>query len=144
LFGLGCRSIQETNIGRLVPTAAMIGRRFPHVLKAAAGGDEAAFELLWRDLQPRLLRYFTVIASAAAEELAAATWLAVIGGLGRFSGTEPAFRAWVFTIARRQVGGWWRQNGGKPAEQLSVTDRIEPTAIDELPAPGQGVHPGRP
>jgi hypothetical protein len=55
----------------------MIGHEFPAVL-AAARGDEEAFGRLWRDLQPRLLRYFAVAAPAAAEDLASETWLAVI------------------------------------------------------------------
>jgi RNA polymerase sigma-70 factor, ECF subfamily len=120
----------------------MIGRRFPHVLKAAAGGDEAAFGVLWHDLQPRLLRYFTVMVPTAAEELAAATWMAVIGGLSRFRGSEPAFRAWVFTIARHQLGGWQRQSGGNPAEQRPVTNSIERAAFDDPVTPSKAFRPG--
>jgi hypothetical protein len=33
----------------------MIGPSFEAVLAAAAGGDELAFGILWRDLQPGLL-----------------------------------------------------------------------------------------
>jgi RNA polymerase sigma-70 factor, ECF subfamily len=139
LCGLGCRSIQETNIARWVPAAAMIGRRFPHLLKAAAGGDEAAFRVLWHDLQLRLFRYFTVMATAAGEELAAATWMAVIGGLSRFRGSEPAFRAWVFTIARHQLGSWQRRSGGNPAEQRPVTDGVQPAAFDDPVGSLQGI-----
>ena len=53
----------------------MIGPDFPVVLGAAARGDEEAFGRLWRDLQPRLLRYFMVAAPAVAEDLASETWL---------------------------------------------------------------------
>ena len=42
----------------------MIGPSFPAVLTAAAGGDEDAFEVLWHDLQPRLVRYFKLITAA--------------------------------------------------------------------------------
>ena len=34
----------------------MVGPSFTAVLDAAAAGDEAAFRVLWRDLQPGLLR----------------------------------------------------------------------------------------
>jgi RNA polymerase sigma-70 factor, ECF subfamily len=59
----------------------MIGLRFPELLVAAQGGDEQAFAVLWRDLQPAVLRYFQVAAAEAAEDLAADTWMSVIGGL---------------------------------------------------------------
>jgi RNA polymerase sigma-70 factor (ECF subfamily) len=114
----------------VVPAVAMIGRRFPRVLEAAAGGDEDAFGLLWHDLQPRLLRYLTVMAPAAAEELASQTWLGVVGGLGRFCGSEPAFRAWVFTIARHKLLEWRHQGAHKPTQQLPATDSFEVAAPD--------------
>jgi RNA polymerase sigma-70 factor, ECF subfamily len=87
----------------------MIGPSFEAVLAAAAGGDEPAFGILWRDLQPGLLRYLNALAPGAGEDLASETWLRVVGRLDRFSGDERAFRAWVFTVARhRAVERWWR------------------------------------
>jgi RNA polymerase sigma-70 factor (ECF subfamily) len=86
----------------------MIGPAFPHVLVAAQGGDEQSFETLWRDLHPAMLRYLQVVAPAAAEDLAADTWMRVIGALSRFVGDEPGFRAWVFTVARHQALDWHR------------------------------------
>jgi RNA polymerase sigma-70 factor, ECF subfamily len=119
------------HVGQLAPASAMIGPTFPAVLRAAAGGDEDAFGMLWCNLQPRLLRYFRVIAPGAAEDLASKTWLGVIRGIGRFCGSEPAFRAWVFTIARHQVLDWRRQGARKPTEQLPVTDTVELAACDD-------------
>ena len=101
----------------------MIGPEFPVVLGAAARGDEDTFGRLWRDLQPRLLRYFMVAAPAAAEDLASETWLGVVRGIDRFEGNEPAFRAWVFTIARHEVLDWRRRAARRPAERLGA-DRI--------------------
>jgi hypothetical protein len=75
----------------------MIGPSFEAVLAAAAGGDELAFGILWRDLQPGLLRYLNALAPGAGEDLASETWLRVVGRLDRFAGDERAFRAWVFT-----------------------------------------------
>ena len=68
----------------------MIGPRFPDLLAAAQGGDEQAFAVLWRELQPAVLRYFQVATKEAAEDLAADTWTAVIGRLGRFRADERA------------------------------------------------------
>jgi RNA polymerase sigma-70 factor (ECF subfamily) len=109
----------------------MIGPEFPAVLEAATRGDEEAFGRLWRDLQPRLLRYFMVAAPAAAEDLASETWLAVVRGIDRFRGNEPAFRAWVFTIARHEVLDWRRRAARRPIEDPPVTNLIDLAAPDD-------------
>jgi RNA polymerase sigma-70 factor, ECF subfamily len=109
----------------------MIGPEFPAVLGAAAGGDEEAFGRLWRDLQPRLLRYFMVAAPVAAEDLASETWLGVIRGLDRFQGNEPAFRAWVFTIARHEVLDWRRRAARRPIADLPMSDLADQVAPDD-------------
>ena len=109
----------------------MIGPSFPAEFAAAAGGDEDAFGVLWHDLQPRLLRYFKVIAPEAAEDLASETWLAVIRGIGRFQGDEAAFQAWVFTIARHKARDGWRRAARRPVEELQATSLKEPSAPDD-------------
>ena len=119
------------HVGQLAPAAAMIGPTFAAVLAAAAGGDEDAFGMLWYDLQPRLLRYFRVAAAGAAEDLASDTWLRIIRSIGRFQGSEPAFQAWVFTIARHQVLDWRRRAARKPTQDLPVTGLAEPLAPDD-------------
>ena len=119
------------HVGHLAPAVAMIGPSFPVVLRAAAAGDEGAFERLWHDLQPRLLRYFGVIAPGTAEDLASETWLAVIGNIGRFQGNEPAFRAWVFTIARHKVLDWRRRATRRGTEDLPANGLIEQAAPDD-------------
>jgi RNA polymerase sigma-70 factor, ECF subfamily len=88
----------------------MIGPSFEAVLAAAAGGDELAFGILWRDLQPGLLRYLNALAPGAGEDLASETWLRVVGRLDRFAGDERAFRAWVFTVARHRAVDRWRRS----------------------------------
>jgi hypothetical protein len=63
----------------------MIGPAFEALLGDAKGGDEHAFGVLYRDLQPSLLRYLRVLAPRAAEDLAAETgcgwcgrWVALV------------------------------------------------------------------
>jgi RNA polymerase sigma-70 factor, ECF subfamily len=109
----------------------MIGPEFPAVLSAAVRGDEDAFGRLWRDLQPRLLRYFAVVSRAAAEDLASETWLGVVRGLDRFEGNEPAFRAWVFTIARHEVLDWRRRAARRPTLDLPAIALAEQAAPDD-------------
>jgi RNA polymerase sigma-70 factor, ECF subfamily len=107
----------------------MIGPSFPAVLAAAQGGDEQAFAVLWRDLQPAVLRYLRVAAPVAAEDLAADTWISVIRGLARFRGDEQNFRTWVFTAARHRAMDWHRQAVRRPVASLPVellADRAAP------------------
>ena len=108
----------------------MIGLDFPDVLRAAVRGDEDAFGRLWHDLQPRLLRYFTVVSPAVADDLASETWLGVVRGIHRFQGNEPAFRAWVFTIARHEALDW-RRRGARRVTELPVTELVEQAAPDD-------------
>ena len=109
----------------------MIGPLFPDLLAAAQGGDEQAFAVLWRDLQPAVLRYFQVAAAEAAEDLAADTWMAVIRGLGRFRGDERDFRAWVFTAARHRSIDWRRQAVRRPTSSIPVEQLAEQPAPDD-------------
>jgi RNA polymerase sigma-70 factor, ECF subfamily len=109
----------------------MIGLDFPEVLRAAVRGDRDAFGRLWYDLQPRLLRYFSVVSSAAGEDLASETWLGVVRGIHRFQGGEPAFRAWVFTIARHQALDWRRRTARQAIVDLPVTGLVEQAAPDD-------------
>jgi len=109
----------------------MIGPSFPAVLGAAQGGDEQAFAVLWRDLQPAVLRYLRVAAPAAAEDLAADTWISVIRGLARFRGNERDFRAWVFTVARHRAMDWRRQAARRPVGSLPVELLAERPAPDD-------------
>jgi RNA polymerase sigma-70 factor (ECF subfamily) len=71
-------------------------------LSAALRGDKHGFALLWRALQPGVLRYLRVLAGEHAEDAASETWLQVIRDLHRFQGDVPAFRGWLFRIARHR------------------------------------------
>jgi RNA polymerase sigma-70 factor (ECF subfamily) len=100
----------------------VIGAAFGAVLADAQDGDEAAFTRLFRDVQPALLRYLRVLAPEVAEDVASETWLRVMNGLTRFSGDEDAFRAWLFTIARRQVIDWQRARARRRTVPLADSE----------------------
>jgi RNA polymerase sigma-70 factor (ECF subfamily) len=106
----------------------VIGDDFARVLAAAQGGDEAAFACLWRDLNPPLLRYLT-LGGEDADDVAAETWTAVVAGLGRFRGDETAWRAWVFTTARRRAV----DAGRKRARETRLGWRAGTWATDTSP-----------
>jgi RNA polymerase sigma-70 factor (ECF subfamily) len=80
-------------------------------LRDARRGDEWAITLLVRSIQPGLLRYLQRKAPAAAEDLASETWLAAAQQLAHFEGSFAAFRALVFTIARRRAVDHYRRLG---------------------------------
>lgn len=87
-----------------LPVPSMtIGSDFPAVLDAARTGAEWALAAIYRDLQPRLLRYLALHEPTSADDLASEVWIGVAQSLRRFSGDEGDFHAWIFTIARRRM-----------------------------------------
>jgi RNA polymerase sigma-70 factor (ECF subfamily) len=96
----------------------VIGEGFAAVLAAAQEGSEAAFARLWRDANPALLRYLKVVAADSAEDVAAETWVQVVRGLARFRGDEAAWRAWLFTTARRRAIDAIRRGARHPQAPL--------------------------
>ena len=96
----------------------MIGEEFADLLAAAQGGSEAAFSRLWRNGNPALLRYLRVIAPGAEEDIAAETWVCVVRGLSSFTGEEQAWRAWLFTTARRRAIDLARHRSRRPEAAL--------------------------
>ncbi|GAA4684199.1 RNA polymerase sigma factor [Phytohabitans rumicis] len=92
-------------------------------LTAAIQGDSAAFAVLWRALQPALLRYLRVIVGEAAEDVASETWLQAARDLRRFSGPPHVFRVWLFTIARNRAIDERRRARRRPEEPRDLSDR---------------------
>jgi RNA polymerase sigma-70 factor, ECF subfamily len=87
---------------------------FDRRLHAAKAGDEASFTELFRSVQPRLLRYLRTVGGALADDVAAETWVSVVRGLGRFTGDEAQWNAWVFTIARARLVDARRRSARTP------------------------------
>jgi len=110
---------------------AVFGEEFPAVLEAAQHGSEAAFTRLWLDANPALVRYLRVIAPESAEDVAADTWVQVVRGLRRFRGDEAAWRAWLFTRARRRMIDASRRRSRRREEPLhDVPAEALPLAAD--------------
>ena len=73
-------------------------------LDAAQRGDEAGFVALYRDVQPRLLRYATVLVGRDnAEDVTAEAWLQICRDLHRFTGDIDRFRGWAATIVHHRA-----------------------------------------
>jgi RNA polymerase sigma-70 factor, ECF subfamily len=112
--------------GPCVNTQHVVGDDFERVLADAQGGNEDQFAVLWRDANPALLRYLRVLAPEGAEDIAAETWVHVVRGLTRFTGDEAAWRAWLFTTARRRLLDQARMRRRHPAEPL---DEVAPAEL---------------
>jgi RNA polymerase sigma-70 factor (ECF subfamily) len=96
-------------------------------VRSAQDGDEEAFRLLYRTLQPGLLRYLTVLVGADAEDVASETWLQIARDLHSFAG-DPGFRAWATRIARNRALDHLRRQRRRPALPVPVE------ALADLPA----------
>ncbi len=83
-------------------------------LAAARAGAEWGFVVLYRDLQPRLLRYATALVGAEAEDVTAETWLHVARDLHRFEGSIDGFRGWASTICRHRATDVARVRARRP------------------------------
>ncbi len=104
--------------GLCVDTQHVVGDDFAGVLAEAQAGNDDQFAVLWRDANPALLRYLRVLAPENADDIAAETWVHVVRGLPRFIGDEAAWRAWLFTTARRRLIDQVRLRKRHPAEPL--------------------------
>jgi RNA polymerase sigma-70 factor (ECF subfamily) len=76
--------------------------------------DPEVFRALYRDIQPRLLRYLRALAGDDAEDVASETWLQVTRDIGSFTGDQDGFRGWVTTIARHRALDQARRRGRRP------------------------------
>jgi RNA polymerase sigma-70 factor, ECF subfamily len=117
--------------GLCTDTQHVVGDDFAGVLADAQGGSDDQFAVLWRDANPALLRYLRVLAPENAEDIAAETWVHVVRGLDRFTGDEAAWRAWLFTTARRRLLDQARMRKRHPSEPLDEISAADlPSAPD--------------
>jgi RNA polymerase sigma-70 factor (ECF subfamily) len=69
----------------------------------AQDGDETAFAIAYRIVQPGLLGYLRGLVGDDAEDVASDAWLEIARDLGRFKGDGAGFRGWTATIARHRA-----------------------------------------
>ncbi|MEU6391453.1 RNA polymerase sigma factor [Streptomyces sp. NPDC046939] len=94
----------------------------------AQEGDEAAFAVAYRLVQPGLLGYLRGLVGHEAEDVAADAWLEIARDLGRFRGDGAGFRGWTATIARHRALDLLRRQKVRPR-----TTALEQDVLD-LPA----------
>jgi len=91
----------------------------------AQDGDEAAFAVAYRIVQPGLLGYLRGIVGDDAEDVASDAWLEIARDLGRFKGDGPGFRGWSATIARHRALDHLRRQKVRPRSATLEQDVLE-------------------
>ncbi|MEV5435725.1 RNA polymerase sigma factor [Streptomyces sp. NPDC052682] len=99
----------------------------------AQEGDEAAFAVAYRLVQPGLLGYLRGLVGDDAEDVASDAWLEIARDLGRFRGDGAGFRGWTATIARHRALDHLRRRKVRPQATTLEQDVLE------LPGP-QSTH----
>lgn len=128
-------------VNRRVDAATPTGRAalaaspdLAEALAAAQRGDPDAFRVLYRDTQPRVLRYLHALVGDDAEDVASETWLQVTRDLADFAGDADGFRGWVATIARHRAIDHQRYRGRRPAMPVPAEDLAYLAAGDDTAA----------
>ena len=134
--------------GASMPTLAVPGPRSPvaesgelpacttadltAALHAARHGDEAGFVAIYRNVQPRLLRYATVLVGRdAAEDVTAEAWLQISRDLHKFAGDGDRFRGWAATIVHHRAMDVCRAGARRPTTALPDDERDEPVGASD-------------
>jgi RNA polymerase sigma-70 factor (ECF subfamily) len=100
----------------------------------ARAGDAEAFRVLYRSVQPRLLRYLKgMVGTGDAEDVASEAWVQIARDLGSFVGDGDAFRGWAATIARHRALDHLRRLRRRPVTPVPV-EAFEYMIGDEDPA----------
>jgi RNA polymerase sigma-70 factor, ECF subfamily len=90
----------------------------------AQGGDPEAFRALYREVQPRLLRYLQALVGDDAEDVASETWLHIARDLHTFQGDGDGFRGWAATIARHRALDHLRRRSRRPPPVLMPSEDL--------------------
>jgi RNA polymerase sigma factor (sigma-70 family) len=80
----------------------------------AQDGDEAAFGVVYRAVQPILLGYVRALVGDDADDVTAGAWHDIVRDLPGFRGDGAAFRGWAAAVARRRALGHLRRFGPRP------------------------------
>lgn len=72
---------------------------FDQLVEEAIRGSDTAFTLLWRNFQPRMVRYLAMFTNEP-EDLCSEVWIKIATSIKSFQGDSQAFKGWIYTIAR--------------------------------------------
>jgi len=97
---------------------------FDQLVEEAVRGSDTAFTLLWRNFQPRMVRYLAMFTNEP-EDLCSEVWIKIATSIKSFKGDSQAFKGWIYTIARNAATDLARkkQRSGTSVE-LNETDWV--------------------
>ena len=111
-----------------------LGERFPEVLRAAGEGADWAWAEVYREYAPSLLRFITSQGAAEPEDCLGECFVQLVRNLSSFVGDEPAFRAWLFRIARNRLVDSWRAARRRPAVPSTDVEILHESRQQHEPA----------
>jgi RNA polymerase sigma-70 factor, ECF subfamily len=95
-------------------------------VRAARDGDEQAFRIVYRLVQPQLLQYArSYVGVADAEDVTSEAWLQIARDLRSFRGDGDALRAWAARIARNRALDHLRACSRRPVAGGGVEELLE-------------------
>lgn len=116
-----------------------MSREFHELLACARAGRQDAFADLWHQYSPAVCGYLRGQGASDPQETTSDVFLAVFRQLDRFEGDEGAFRALLYTVARRRLIDDYRARGRRPLQTSwevqdddRTTDSAEETAMKML------------
>ncbi|WP_335981797.1 RNA polymerase sigma factor [Streptomyces sp. CA2R106] len=94
-------------------------------VNAAQGGDETAFRVLYRAVQPQLLRYVrSLVGPGDAEDVASEAWLQIARDLPSFRGGGTGIKGWAARIARNRALDHIRARSRRPVAGAGVDELV--------------------
>lgn len=111
---------------------------FDLILEAAKGGEEWAWEFIYREFAAVVTGYLSLHGAPEPEDQASETLFDVARNIDRFEGDESSFRSWVFVIAHRRLIDARRRKGRRiettPLKDIDIKPGgdVESEALDNL------------
>ncbi|MFI1097043.1 RNA polymerase sigma factor [Streptomyces sp. NPDC020917] len=95
-------------------------------VSGAQRGDEAAFRVVYRAVQPQLLQYVrSLVGPVDAEDVASEAWLQIARDLPSFRGDGTSVRGWAARIARNRALDHIRARSRRPIAGGGVDELVQ-------------------
>ena len=101
------------------------------IVDAAIAGDESAFRMLYREVQPGLLRYLRGLVGEDAEDVASETWLQIARDIRSYRSEGAGFRGWAVTIARHRALDHLRYHQRRPSMPAAAEQFADLAGFDD-------------